>query len=898
MLRKNNGKGLSLLQRFGLFFYQKKELTILYWLAIVIFGIVSYTTLLPRQGFPNVSVPVSVVTGTYFVNNKEQVDKEVAEPAANLAKSLQIVDDVTTESNNNFFVMVVSYKEGTTSSTGSQQVQQVIANANSLPSSASLQYQVIDAGRFEEQSDLLLAVYAKDTNSTSVDIGSYASKIAQKLTETAAIKDASYIEQYKTGTNPSSGETIVEQTSFDITGYKDGSSQIFLKDSALVGVRAAEGSDAFAVYDAVAEVINNASGDVSFADVDFKIVANFAEGITSQIESLQKSLLEGLVVVILVSFLLISWRAGVAIAISMTTVLLATVGLLHATGSTLNTITLFALILSLGLIVDDTTIMVEAIDAAKSDKHTKREIVAVAIKKVARASFAGTITTMLGFAPMLFIGGILGDFIRVLPITIIVALAMSLLISLTLVPFFARFLIHKSSKSKVSLVGRLEKSVSHRLSSLLIATKISKKRRFATAAIGLGLSGVFILSSFVYFGKLKFDIFPATKDSDALTVSVTLPPNTPLLEAKNTVSNIATSASDIVGSNFKRLSLQGTGSSTGASLLIDLVPYTSRDITAPQLIQQLEKELKAPEGAVVRVSQVDVGPPKEAFPFKIRIEGADKDAAMALANSLQQFLKDRTITRLNNTTAKITAAEVRNDAIRRTNSTPYIEVRASFSDTDVSALVTAAQKEVEETYTEEKLKTFGVAKQQVVFDFGSESDNQDSFKSMLVAFPLLLLAMYILLAVQFKSLLQPFLIFAAIPFSFFGVAAGLYYTNNPLSFFVMIGFFALIGIAVNNTILLTDFANQARAEGAGPTDAIATAVRARFRPLLATSLTSVVALIPLALSDPFWESLAYTLIFGLLSSTFLVIISFPYYYLLAEWLRQKMSLKRWKAKKS
>jgi multidrug efflux pump subunit AcrB len=145
--------------------------------------------------------------------------------------------------------------------------------------------------------------------------------------------------------------------------------------------------------------------------------------------------------------------------------------------------------------------------------------------------------------------------------------------------------------------------------------------------------------------------------------------------------------------------------------------------------------------------------------------------------------------------------------------------------------------------------------------------------------------MFLLLLYQFRSFVQPLLIFIAIPFSFFGVAAGLYYTDNPLSFFVLVGFFALIGIAVNNTILLTDFANQAKDAGADKYDAMADAVAARFRPLITTSLTSVVALIPLALSDPFWQSLAVTLIFGLLSSTFLVIVAFPYLYLVTEWLR-------------
>ena len=86
---------------------------------------------------------------------------------------------------------------------------------------------------------------------------------------------------------------------------------------------------------------------------------------------------------------------------------------------------------------------------------------------------------------------------------------------------------------------------------------------------------------------------------------------------------------------------------------------------------------------------------------------------------------------------------------------------------------------------------------------------------------------------------------------------------------------------MNNTILLTDYANQARAEGKSPTEAIAVAVRERLRPLLTTSLTSVLALLPLALNDPFWEGLAFALIFGLLSSTILVLLVFPYFYLIA-----------------
>ena len=157
---------------------------------------------------------------------------------------------------------------------------------------------------------------------------------------------------------------------------------------------------------------------------------------------------------------------------------------------------------------------------------------------------------------------------------------------------------------------------------------------------------------------------------------------------------------------------------------------------------------------------------------------------------------------------------------------------------------------------------------------------------------------YFVLAFQFRSFLQPLLIFLAIPFSLFGITLGLYLTNNPFSFFAALGFFALIGLSLKNTILLTDYANQARRAGLGTVDAAHEALAQRFRPLIATSLTAVVSLIPLALSSPFWEGLAVVLIFGLLSSTFLVITVFPYYYLGSEYLRQHTSRHYWRQRRA
>jgi multidrug efflux pump subunit AcrB len=205
--------------------------------------------------------------------------------------------------------------------------------------------------------------------------------------------------------------------------------------------------------------------------------------------------------------------------------------------------------------------------------------------------------------------------------------------------------------------------------------------------------------------------------------------------------------------------------------------------------------------------------------------------------------------------------------------------------------VTLGQSAIGNEFSAAKLAAYGLPEDVLRYDIGQESENQDSFKTLALAFPVVMFAIYLLLAIQFRSLLQPLMIFMAIPFSIFGVMLGLYITDNAISFFAMLGFFALIGLSIKNTILLTDFANQARRAGMSSVDSIVAALAERFRPLIATSLTAVVSLIPLALTSPFWEGLAVVLIFGLLSSTLLVITVFPYYYLGGEFLRQHISRK-------
>jgi len=904
---------LTRFQRFGLFFYDHVKTTFTLWVALVVFGFLSYSVFMQRQGFPNVEVPISTITGTYFVNDKIKVDKDVVKPVDDITLKQSNIKTLTSTAGDNFFAIVVEYKDGVKAQAGSDAIKKAVEADTTLPKNVLFTYKALNASKFNNEYDVLLAVHQGETTPFS-ELVTTADRLAKQLTATAGVASAKTISPFKAGTNLE-GQPVTLQQTFDRVGLRENGKTVYYP-SVQIGIVSKPGTDAIHLEKNLNAQIASLEAQPENKGAHVTVSAGVAENISTQIHNLQTNLLEGLVVVIIISLLLISWRAGIATALSMTTVLLITVGVLYAVGLTLNTITLFALVLCLGLIVDDTTIMAEAIDAGRDADMSNREIVATAIKRVARASTAGTLVTMLAFAPMLFISGILGSFIKVLPITIIVSLAVSLLVSLTIIPFMARRLLLKSKghlAKEHNPISALEDHISNGLARMIRVGERSRKKASVIGVVAILISFAFLIGSGAFFAKLKFDIFPSTKDSNELGMVLNFPAGTTVQKAEAISRDADNIIANKLGSNFKSETYLGVADAQSATAQIELVDFKKREVKSPQLVDELNeafaKEIArdthpdpndishdkavSMAGVQIKVSQLDVGPPKDDYPFRAQIYGEDNAKATRLANDVAKYLNGHEIKRANGTTAKIARVQVKgnDDTVERKQGKRILEVQAGFDADDVSALVGVAQKTVEDKFTASELAKYGATKSDVTFDFGNESNNQDSFKSMLYAFPVLLIIMYVLLAFQFGSLLQPLLIFTAIPFSFFGVAAGLHLTDNPLSFFVMIGFFALIGIAVNNTILLVDFANQERKTGKGGFESMALAVKARFRPLIATSLTSVLALIPLALSDPFWEGLAYTLIFGLLSSTLLVVVAFPYYYLAAEYVRSKVSRK-------
>ena len=154
-----------------------------------------------------------------------------------------------------------------------------------------------------------------------------------------------------------------------------------------------------------------------------------------------------------------------------------------------------------------------------------------------------------------------------------------------------------------------------------------------------------------------------------------------------------------------------------------------------------------------------------------------------------------------------------------------------------------------------------------------------------------ILAIMAVLVLQFRSWKQPLIIFIAVPFAITGMIWALFLTGNTFSFTAFIGMISLIGIVVNNSIILVDYTNKLRAAGMARDIALQTSGEVRFTPIILTSLTTIGGLLPLTLSGgTLWAPLGWTIIGGLLVSTFLTLIVVPAIYGIME--KEESSMKK------
>ncbi|TDT15554.1 multidrug efflux pump subunit AcrB [Ilumatobacter fluminis] len=857
------------------------KVTLIIWGVVVAIGLFAYGGGLRREGFPPVNLPIVVVDGNYFVDDNEVVDSDVAVPLTDAYSAVDGVEQVQTFSTANSFAVVVEFTDDFSSPEGAAILTDVNDSVD-LPSEADVVVREIDATKFIEVYDLLVTISGPD-DATPEQLEAEAAELETYLETGDGVERVDVRELLTEGVNPATGEEEIRRTRFVRVAFAETGRY---DEAIALGVVRADDTDLDLL--AFSDEINGLLEDETVLSDGYRaaVTADFAEDIRTQISSLTRNLLQGLIAVAIVSLLLIGWRVSVVTALFMATVMMAALGALWLIGYSLNTITLFGLILTLGLLVDDAIVISEAIDANRGESDDPIGVVRTAINRVGSASFAGTLTTVLVFAPLAFVGGVLGEFIRAIPITVIVTLLLSFLFSIVFIsalskPFFLR------GKHPHNPIIRAEEAAARGLGRLA-----EYPSSHGAKGIGVGI-GIFvgalamIVGSFQVAATLGFNIFPPTDDANAMFVTADYDAGTTIEEAQEIAGEVDAIVVDVLGDDL--VSSQYINANERQLLsIVELTPFDERETTAPTFVEEIESRLEAVEGIRVTVTPLEQGPPVEEFPFaaQIDVDGSTVDAGQQLANDLREQLVGAELDKATGDDTVIVDAIVSTDGqIYRVDGNRQIEVRAQFSNDDLTNNLDATEQLVGDLYGEAELAALGLPADAIQFDYGQESDNQDDFASLGQAMIVALVLMLVLLVVQFRSIVQPLLIFLAVPFSFLGVFTALSLSDNPISFFVGVGFIALIGVVVNNTILLVDAANQARRRGLRPGLAIGEAVERRFRPLVATTITTVVGLTPLALSDPFWESLGFTLIGGLVSSTILVLFAFPVFYLAVEKVR-------------
>ena len=678
-----------------------------------------------------------------------------------------------------------------------------------------------------------------------------------------------------------------------------------------------------------------------------------------------------LVVILLV--VAIGWReglvAGAAIPLSFT---VGFIGLLMS-GNTINFVSLFALILAVGILVDSAIVMVEGINRRmKEDKTIDKTKAALdTIKEFNVPLTAGTLTTVAMFSGLFLVGGISGQFISAIPFTVNFILFASLLVALGFIPLIASIFLRRRDTGKLDMLQQkyahqLEDWYRKKLESVLVNRKA--KIIFMISIV----AGFFVAMSLPFAGLVKV-VFFEQSDIDWIFAEIELPQGTDIgvtdvparrgeeiLYQNDQIESFVTTvgASSAFSSN--------SGSQAGSKFANFFITLREdRNMSSSELVEVLREDFLVIRDGITRVDQPSDGPPTGA-PIVVRFLGDDLDELTSIALQSAEYLKTiphtvdvDTSTKDNGTEfvftldkAKATAlgldpfvvsqtlrtAVYGTDATSITTPTDDIDIVVKLalnddyldaSETDdttidvlenltvplpngesvlLSSIVDTTLRESSAVINHEDSKRIitltgdvtsdGNAREinteflnnvrkevgipdSVEFSTGGEQEeSNEAFRDMFFALVVGIVLMLAILVLQFNSYRYTLYVLSILPFSLIGIMAGLAVTQLPLSFPSLMGFVALSGIVVNNSILLIDQMNNNRRRFPDQAirQSVVDAAVSRLRPILLTTLTTVIGIFPLTYASDLWAPLAWAIMFGLSFSVVITLLLIPIVY--------------------
>ncbi len=706
------------------------------------------------------------------------------------------------------------------------------------------------------------------------------------------------------------------------------------------------------------------------SDIHIETVIDSSSNIINSINSLKETIIITFFVVMLVVYVFLGrWRATFIIILSIPISLMASLVYLFATGNTLNIISMSALSIAIGMVVDDSIVALENITTHIERGEKPKEAAVHGTEEVGISIIASTLTMLCVFLPLTLISGMSGIMFRQLGWIVSIIMIVSTCGALCLVPMLCSRML-RAGRKKNKIHDILFTPIDKGLNAIsdgyawIINWAVRNRKTVIFGAFGIFMAVLLLLGP-----SIKTEYFPHA-DQGRLTVSIELNAGTSQevtgefarqfynriceeipeiqicsytfgqADTDNAFASMQTNGSNIISMNINLGSMEdrkrssseiadiiradlkeypeihkgtvseGMGGMGGAaSVAVEIYGYDFQ--TTDRIANELRDKMAAdPAFAQVTLSR-DQYTPEYQVDFdrvKLAANGLNSTTAAAAVSAAMsgsvgsyyredgeeysirvRYAKDyrTSVEDIENIIiynasgngirikdlGRVVETEVP-PTIERKNRQRMITVTGVIDGSHaMSDGITAAQQIIKDTDIPSELSAV-IA--------GDYEDQQDMFSDLITLMVLIIILVYMVMASQFESFMSPFVIMFSVPFAFVGVILGLWLTNTALGVMAMIGILILIGIVVKNGIVLIDYLILLRERGMGIMDAAVAAARSRLRPILMTTLTTVLGMIPMAAGtgegSEMWKSLGITVAWGLSISTVVTLILIPTIY--------------------
>ena len=715
-----------------------------------------------------------------------------------------------------------------------------------------------------------------------------------------------------------------------------------------------EGTNLIDLGEKARRVVKNVSANFP-ADLKVEIVFDQAANVARRLQNLMVNLLYGAFFVAIVVFGLIGFRMAMVILCAIPLSMIFGLGISYQYGLNFEQVSISALILAIGMLVDNAIVITENIQRHLDMGMPRFKAALAGTREVSAAVASATGTTVAAFIPMLAMSGPSGMFIRSMPLTVIFVIISSLIVSLTATPLIALAVLRPlEGGGEHGLARALRRFGDYHYPRVL---KASLRRPWLVILLTLAA----LLGSMGIFTQLGKEFFPKS-DKTLFRIEVYLPQGSNLHSTDSLLTVMETALLQEPGV-VDVLTNVGKGNpavfyNMGRSRekdhygqLIVLLDQTTPPDEVFELVEKVRSEWEDNPIAEIHVLEFTQGPPVGA-PVAVRVTGDDLGVLLNLTEQVETILRNTAgAVRVENSlqgsggeleirvdrdragmlgipqayiarTVRMALAGEAVTSFRLAGEEREVVVRLPFDKPpDFSALskiyipsasgaliplheiavpvITGGPAEISH-YNRDRsfLVRSDVADGYFAADISAEikpelekihwpegysysiegetRERDESFESLFSALIIGILLIYAILVLQFNSFNQPFVIFTALPMAFIGAILGLWITGNNFGFVAFVGMTSLVGIVINDAIVMLDFINSRLKLGYDRDKAIVEAGTIRFIPILLTSITTIGGLLPLTvLSGKLWAPLGWAMIGGLVFSTVLTLIIVP-----------------------